>query len=193
MDCFCTPNLCEPREAVAVHQSRSLPPSPFQSAWPVLWAGWAAQDCGRHGFLLGLVSANFASWTTWAVLQHRFPSRTSHPSTGNTYQPAVKAMGFLPPCKINTRRHGTRPRVTACPAPASPTSRCEDTNCCLCLPWGRAAGTQNEFCLLFNLIVSWCYSGNYTGVSLCKLFLLSLVFSLTKNRGKHQFSKSTLA
>lgn len=61
VDCFCTANLCEPREAVAVHQSRFLLPSPFQSTWPVLWAGWAAQDCSRHGGCLGLVSANFAS------------------------------------------------------------------------------------------------------------------------------------
>jgi len=96
-DCFYTANLREPREAVAVHPSRSVLPSAFQSAESVLLAGWAAQHCGRHGGQLGLVSANFALRSTWALLQHRFLSHASRPGTGNMHQPVVKAMVFLPP------------------------------------------------------------------------------------------------
>lgn len=97
------------RETVAVRPSRSLPPSPFWSNRPVLSAGWAAQDCGQHRGHLGLVSANFASWSAWAVSQHRFLSPRIAPGTSNAHQPAVKAAG-----KIKMWRHSERPRVP-CP------------------------------------------------------------------------------
>lgn len=147
----------------------------------VCLAGWVAQDWGQHGDCLALVSAHFVSWSAWAVLQHTFPSLMSCPGTSDMPQPAVKAAGFLPPAR--SARGGTAhvPRWQHSWPLQVPWSAARAQTAACAYPAGKQQAREMRFFLLFNLTVSWYYSGNYTSVSLCKLFLLSLVFPLAKN------------
>lgn len=148
----------------------------------LVWlAGWASQYWGQHRDRLALLSGNLVSWSARAVLEHTFPSLISFSGTSNVPQPAVKAAGFLLPAKLTCGGTAHTPRKQHSQPLQGPWSAVRaQTAACVCSA-GKQQAHKMRFFQLFNLTVSWYYSGNYTSVSLCKLFLLSLVFPLAKN------------
>lgn len=140
-DTFCAASLCKPREAVPEHHSRSLPLPP-EALGLLGWVGspglGSAWGLSGFGFSTFCFMKCLGCFTAHVPIPHVLSWHQWHAPTSS------ESSRFSAPCKISTWWHSTPPQVTALLASASAMICCQGTNCCLCLPCGKAAGTRNE-------------------------------------------------